>query len=232
MQDLSNPAAVEVTEVMQNQTFIRVPPNSQRPLLPRDQVVFNGEARTLWLRDGDWLQVSPQWPNIIGAVACRSLRDWDGINSVKLSVIDDFDYFSGAKINVDQQSLYGTRVAVVIGSKSNKADAARDSSTFLGCKPKGTSRPGINLHMLQVDDPAARHRCDVIRVFLAGQHGDERLAHQQRGAHALNELAFQHPLLRNRDEQLDHREFSTREYQHFDCSQDRVTLAPSGQRFL
>ena len=86
--------------------------------------------------------------------------------------------------------------------------------------------------MLEVVDAAAGEGRLVVGVLLAGQHAHERLAHQQRRSHALDDLAGDDGPIGDRDRQVDHRELGSGHHERPDAPVDGVAGCPRGQRLL
>ena len=163
---------------------------------------------------------------MLGVVA-RGVR-WNGRDAV----VDHFDDRVGGHVEMHDQTFDRARVGVVRRFRVQERDATRDAPTFFALVTEHARGPGIDLHRVEVGDPALGQRGDVVRVLLGGHDRAHRLRDEQCRPHVgvvapVDDLALGH-----RDDHLVQVHRRTRHNNHTHLPVDGVIRLPARQRLL
>ena len=82
------------------------------------------------------------------------------------AVVDHLDHLVAAHVEVHDQAFDRPRVAVVGRVVAQERDAARDAPPVFAVVAEHAGRPRVDLHVVEVGDPALGERGDVLGVLL------------------------------------------------------------------
>ncbi len=232
VKDRPRPATVVIAHLVEHEPLVGIPPQPQRPFLPAHQVAFHGEAGTVGLGDRDRSEIGTQRPDVPGSVAGTRRRNRHGFGAGAQGMIDDLDDLTPTQVDVHDHPLDRPGIAVVVVGLPHEGDASGDPSALLGRVAEPTGGPGIDLHPCHVGDAPPSQRGEVVGVLDTGDDGAERLPEQESWAHPLDDATLKDLPMRDRNDELDHRQLGAGHDQGANGPADRVTRLPGGQRLL
>ena len=174
VEDRADAPAVLVADPPQDQALVRIHPDAERPLLPADEVAFDGEARPLRLGDVQRTQVGPHRPVVLGVIAARRRRDR------RHPVVRHLEHLAPTHVHEGEQPLERAGVPVVLLGLTEVGEAAGDPPSLLVRKTEGAGGPGIDLDQRTVDDTPPVQRRIPLRMFLQGMDDGDRLLNLER----------------------------------------------------
>ncbi len=219
MQDGTDPPSVLIAHRVEDEPLQWVHADTQRPLLPADQVALHLEARALGLRDLERLEVGAQRSVVLGVIAAG--LGWERHDAQ----VEHLEYLAAAHVHEGEQPLERPRVAVVLLRLAQVGEAARDAPALLVGEPERAGGPGVDLHLGAVDDAAAvEGRVPLGVVVQSGQHHD-RLLDLQCRSHVAHDLPAVHLAPGHRDDHLRHVGLGPLQQHQADTAVDRDVLA-------
>ncbi len=218
VQDRPDPPPVLVAHRVDDEALQWVHADSQRPLLPADQVALHLEARALGLRDLERLQVGPRRSVVLGVVAAG--LGWERHDAQ----VEHLEYLAPAHVDEGQQPLERPRVAVVLLRLAQVGEAARDAAALLVAQPEGAGGPGVDLDLGAVDDAASVERRVPLGVVVQGGEHHDRLLDLQCRSHVAHDLPAVHRAPGHRDDHLRHVGLGALQQHQADTAVDRDVL--------
>ena len=137
------------------------------------------EARSVGLHDLERLEVVAHRPDRVGQVVTAVLGHGHDAE------VDDLEHLAGPGVEEHEDALDRLRVTVVGRLGAEVRDAAADAAPVLVRGVERPCGPRVDLHLVEVLDAAPAHRRLPVGIRLHAEDGGERLAEQQRRAHAV-----------------------------------------------
>ncbi len=199
MEDRSDRAAVLVADGVEHQSLEGVHRDAHRPALPGEQVRLDGEAHSLALGDLERAKVGTEWLVVLGEVASPSFGQGH------IPEVLELEDLPAGRVDRGEHAFDRAGVPVVGRCLAVVREAPHDPPTLLDRVPEVAGRPGVDLDLLEVGDPAAGECREPPRVRAQGLGRPHRVVEEQRRQHPFAVCPLEHLAGRHTDDRLDDR---------------------------
>ena len=189
--DGPNSSLVVVTDVVDHQPFPGSETDAQAPLLPGDTVPVNLDASAFGLHDLQGFEVLSKLTHKFGSVIAGVGRQGN------YSIVVHSDHFHTVEVNDGGNSFYRTGIAVVGGTRPEKATGQYQAASVLFLETIVTCRPRVYHYQVGVSDSSLFDGRLKFGAGLDGCFAVPELVKHDSGLHSGNVLPRGHlPLIK------------------------------------
>ncbi len=226
VQHRTEPVALGVPDLVQDEPVVGVHRQPERPVLPAEEVRFDGEARPFRLDDLERLETGTGRLVVLGVVAAPLRGEGDD------AVVDDLEHLAAGTVDGGDDSLDRAGVPVVRRCLPVVGEAPGDPAALLDGPPEVARRPGVDLDLIEVGDAPAPHGLLPIGVLAEGDDRAQRVVEQEGGPDVGPLLPGQDLLGAHVHDRLDDPTVRSRDDDQAHPPVNRVAGPVGGQRLL